>query len=280
MDTAGSVVRSLPDTDTPGTAGRTAGRGPASAAWEAPLAAFRGEPLVCRRADALPCAPEELARDILSRGEWEYWAGMRAVEKRRREWLLGRLVAKDAVGLLVQDYMGEPLTPAEIEIVPDAYGQPHAAGRWTERLGVRPALSISHSDGTAVALAALHSGRRVGIDLENLAQRREDFEAIAFSPDERQMLAAMPEALRPEWALRMWCAKESLAKALGRGFSAGIQAFHITAASLAGGEMQLELRDGALRQFPGLRGQRTIAYTAREMDFVFSTVVYQEGAIE
>jgi phosphopantetheinyl transferase len=193
---------------------------------------------------------------------------------------MGRVAAKDAVCLLVENRLGEGLAAAEVEIVPDSYGRPRTAGAWTERLGIRPAVSITHSHGTAVALAALGSSYIVGIDLEHLPRRREDFESIAFSAEERGMLDAMPADLRQEWALRMWCAKESLAKALGRGFSAGIQAFHIAAASLDSGEMQLELRDGALRQFPHLRGESMIAYTAREMDFVFSTMVCQQGAVE
>lgn len=130
--------------------------------------------------------------------------------------------------------------------------------------------------------AALHSGQLVGIDLENLARRREDFEAIAFSPDERQTLAAMPWESRQEWALRMWCAKEAVAKALGRGFSAGIQAFHIVGIISMGagsGMVQLELRDQALEHFPRFRSIPITAYTGREKDYVFSTTIYQ-GAVE
>jgi phosphopantetheine--protein transferase-like protein len=204
---------------------------------------------------------------------------MRAVEKRRHEWLLGRLVAKDAVRRLVEEHAGVRLAPADIEIRPDPYGRPEAVGPFAARLGIQPALSISHSHGTAVALAALCPGQLVGIDLENLARRSEDFEAIAFSPDERRMLAAIPRESRQEWALRMWCAKEAVAKALGRGFSIGIQAFHITGAETGSGVLQLELRDPALEHFPHLRGISIKAYTAREKDFVFSTTIYQ-GAVE
>jgi phosphopantetheinyl transferase len=78
----------------------------------------------------------------------------------------------------------------------------------------------------------------------------------------------------------MWCAKEAVAKALGRGLSAGLQAFHITSAELDTGLVQLELRDGALNQFPHLRGRPMIAYTAREADLVFSTIIYQQGAVQ
>ena len=43
-----------------------------------------------------------------------------------------------------------------------------------------------------------------------------------------RLLTALPPDLRQEWALRMWCAKEAVGKALGRGLSAGLLAFHVT----------------------------------------------------
>lgn len=265
-----------------------------SSLWNEPIAAFRQAPsehgpLVCYRLDGF--SPEffeashgiwlkVLAHLVLSRREREEWISMRAVDKRRHEWLLGRCAAKDAVRLLLEKHLHVKLSPADVQIVPDAYGRPRAEGAWTSRLGVQPAISISHSQGAAVALAALDAGQLVGIDLESLRQGREGFEAIAFSPEERHMLDAMRQDLRPEWALRMWCAKEAVAKALGRGLSAGLQAFHITSTEIDTGVVQVELRDGVLEQFPHLRGKCMTAYTAREADFVFSTIVYQQGAVQ
>jgi len=229
--------------------------------------------IACSRLDGLPCEPSLLAGLILSPGEREYWESMRAVEKRRQEWLLGRCVAKEAVRSLLERNLDLHLEPAEIEIVPDPYGRPHV------RAALRPCISIAHSHGTAVALAALDPESRVGIDLESLAHRREDFEAIAFSPDERSLLAALSPDLRQEWALRMWCAKEAVGKALGRGLSAGLLAFHIIRFEASSGAIEVELRDGALIQFPELRGTPLIVYTVRESNFVFSAIIHQQGAV-
>jgi len=235
---------------------------------------------------------------------------MRAVEKRRQEWLLGRCAAKQAVQSLLERDLGLHLPPTEIEIVPDPYGRPQvscpadrlltraapkraaperaapkgAASKRafraaTVRERLQPSLSIAHSQGTAVALTVLDPGARVGIDLESLTHRRQDFEAIAFSPDERRLLAALPMDLRQEWALRMWCAKEAVGKALGRGLSAGLLAFHIARAETASGIMEVGLRDGALNQFPQCQGKSLVVYTARESDFVFSATIYQQGAV-
>jgi len=257
--------------------------------WSEPVAAFRQQPLVCCRLDSFSSEFFEashgiwlkaLAYLVLSRRERQQWLSMRAVEKRKREWLLGRCAAKDAVRTLLEKHRGVQLSPADIEIVADPYGAPRAEGAWTQRLRIQPVISISHSHGTAVALAALDSGQSVGIDLECLSHRREDFETVAFSAEERKLLDAMPVDLRQEWALRMWCAKESVGKALGRGMAAGLHAFCITGVELDTGAVQLELRNGALDQFPHLRGKAMTAYTARETDFVFSTLIYQQGVVQ
>jgi len=233
---------------------------------------------VCVRLDDLPCEPNVLADLILSPAEREHWESMRGVEKRRHEWLLGRCVAKAAVRSLIARNSDMCLSPTGIEIVPDPYGRPLVrAATVMQRL--QPALSIAHSHGSAVALAVLDPEARVGIDLESLAHRREDFEAIAFSPDERSLLTALPPDLRQEWALRMWCAKEAVGKALGRGLSAGLLAFHIAHVENASGIVEVELRDGALAHFPGFRGKPLIVYTARESNFVFSAIIYQQGAV-
>jgi len=229
-----------------------------------------------------------LADLILSPAERAHWRSMRGVEKRRHEWLLGRCVAKEAVRSLLEKNMDLHLSPTEIEIVPDPYGRPQVkfCRSGADPLvcagppGPAPSLSIAHSQGTAVALAVLDPTALVGIDLESLTHHREDFEAIAFSPDERRLLAALPRDLRQEWALRMWCAKEAVGKALGRGLSAGLLAFHITRAVTASGIVEIELRDGALNQCPQLQGKSLNFYTACESNFVFSAIIYQQGAAE
>jgi phosphopantetheinyl transferase/acyl carrier protein len=234
------------------------------------------------RLDALPGDPDVVASLILSRGERAHWESMGAVEKRRHEWLLGRCAAKHAVQSLLERELDLRLPSTEIEIVPDAYGRPQVeycgAGPWPAAAS-HAALSIAHSHGTAVALAVLDPGARVGIDLESLTRRRQDFEAIAFSPDERRLLTALPADLTQEWALRMWCAKEAVGKALGRGLSAGLLAFHIARVEIASGIIEVGLRDGALNQFPHLQGKSLFVYTARESEFVFSAIIYQQGAV-
>ena len=228
--------------------------------------------------DTFPHAPDVLADMILTPAERAHWTAMRAVEKRRHEWLLGRYAAKEAVRLVLEKNLDVRLSPDQIEIVTDPYGCPQVEyGQQAGHL-LKPVLSIAHSQGTAVALAVLDPGARVGIDLESLAHRCEDFETVAFSPDERGLLAALPADLRSEWALRMWCAKEAVGKALGRGLSAGLLAFHIARVDLSTGAVEIELRASALDQCPQLRGKSLEVQTNRESCFVSSTFIYHQGA--
>ncbi len=232
---------------------------------------------VCCHIDRLPCAPDILAERILSPVERAYWLSLHAIEKRRREWLLGRYAAKEAVRTLLAQRRNLNLAAAEIEIVPDGYGCPRVSGAAIPE--PVPVISIAHSEGAACAAAALGAGVLLGIDLESLQRRRENFEAIAFGPGERILLANLPAAQRQEWALRMWGAKEALGKALGRGLSAGLHAFEITKLNAAAGSMELRLGDAAIAQAPSLAGKWFTVYTARDSNFVFSAMIYQQGAV-
>jgi phosphopantetheinyl transferase len=204
---------------------------------------------VCCRVDACPYEPES----ILSANEHRQWLAMRAVEKRRREWLLGRYAAKEAV----QRLLDVRLTPQSIEIVPDSNGRPQVRGTGATTAA---AVSIAHSHGVAAALAALGPAA-VGIDLENLGHPRETYESVAFSADERAWIDGLPEDLRDEWALRWWCSKEAVGKAMGRGLRDGPRVFGIRGADTTTGIVLV----GSLA-----------VQTAREADFVFAGVIHHD----
>jgi acyl transferase domain-containing protein/phosphopantetheinyl transferase len=259
-----------------------------STPWDGPLAGVSAvaEVVSCR----LETLTEELleanggiwlkvlAHLVLGRREREAWQAMSAVSKRRREWLLGRAVAKDAVRELVRRRFGLRLAPADVEVVSDARGRPEVRGAWTARLGVAPAVSISHSNGVAVALAALERDRLIGVDIESVSRRRAGFEKIAFTEQERQIVAALAEDQKLEWYLRLWCAKEAAGKALGRGLADGLLAFEVKAAELDAGDVRLQLGAALQAQVPELGGGEILTYTTREGDFVSSAVVQPRGA--
>ena len=237
-----------------------------SAPWNGPLAGVpAGAEVVGRRLDSLTEDLLEasggiwlkvLSHLVLSRAEREVWRAMKAVPSRRRDWLLGRAVAKDAVRELVRRRFGLRLRPADVEIVPDPYGRPEVRGSWTSKIDYAPAVSISHSNGVAVALAALDRGTLIGIDIESVSRRRPGFEQAAFTPRERELVASLGDEQRLEWYLRLWCAKEAAGKAVGRGLSDGLHAFEVKTAALDAGEVRLRAGRVAPRRSPGASGRR------------------------
>lgn len=131
----------------------------------------------------------------LSARETAQYAAFR-VEKRRREWLAGRLAAK----ALLADGGG---APAAFEIGMDKYGRPSCGGAL---------VTISHSGGWA--LAALKPGAAfLGADLELVEERHPAWYRDYFHPSE----LPSPD---PSEATRLWTIKEALLKALGLGLMA------------------------------------------------------------
>jgi acyl transferase domain-containing protein/phosphopantetheinyl transferase len=251
--------------------------------WEAPLAGVprRGE-VVCTRLESLTedlleanggIWQKVLASLVLSRRERGFWRAMDAASKRRRDWLLGRAAAKDAVRELVHRRFGLALAPADVEIMADENGRPEVRGAWATRLGVVPAVSISHSNGVAAALCALARGHLVGIDIESVSRRRPGFEKAAFTERERGIVASLGDAQRPEWYLRLWCAKEAVGKALGRGLADGLHALEATTAEFDAGAIRVRLGESLRAQFPDLGRRDIVTYTAREGDYVSCAVV-------
>lgn len=139
--------------------------------------------------------------------------------------------------------------PVEVAVLPHAAGVPAEAvarawlaaalGLSPDRLGFdrgahgRPMLRVdaratpfdcnwSHSGGRlAVALGA---GLRVGVDIERPRARPRAVELAQrfFTAPEAEALATLPESAREPAFLRLWCAKEAVLKAHGRGLAFGL----------------------------------------------------------
>ena len=62
-----------------------------------------------------------------------------------------------------------------------------------------------------------HPSASVGLDFETIESRDASFLRLAFDASELQLVGAVPSALREEWYMRLWCAKEAVSKALGTG---------------------------------------------------------------
>ncbi|MCD9032783.1 4'-phosphopantetheinyl transferase superfamily protein [Luteimonas sp. Y-2-2-4F] len=118
----------------------------------------------------------------------------------------------------VRAWMAALLARALDEPLPrDAYGRP--------RLPAEAGADASWSHSGGGLLMALGRGVRVGCDLEWQRPRPRALELAQrfFHPNEAAWLAAMPDAaLRDRVFVRLWCAKEAVLKAHGRGLAFGL----------------------------------------------------------
>jgi phosphopantetheinyl transferase len=208
-----------------------------------------------------------LAHLILSRAERAEWRELAGDSRRRSEWLRGRAAAKDAVRLLLRRNCGMDVFPADVEIMYDERRAPRVNPRWRDP-DDPPTISIAHSGEVAIAVAgdAWHAG--VGVDIELTRALPDGFAESALSPDERRFATDGDGRL-----LALWCAKESAAKALGRGFGGNPQRFVVRAFDAETGVAEIGLAAGAnrtddadevlLTAYTVSTGELTIATTVR-----------------
>ena len=215
-----------------------------------------------------------LAHLALGRREREIWRGLRTPEPRRLEWLLGRVVAKDALRAFLEERHGLRLAPADVEILPDANGRPVPGGAWTRDVPRAPILSLSHAGGVAVAVVGEgQAGAGVGVDVEHAGRMKEETKDLAFTSAEQALLDAVGDG--PErWPLRLWCAKEAVAKALGLGLAGGPRGIVAEQLDAARGTVRLRLSGEMALRLPAVDGRTFVAHTARERDVVVATSLY------
>jgi phosphopantetheine--protein transferase-like protein len=213
-----------------------------------------------------------LAHIILSRREREIWLRLTEADKRRREWLLGRLVAKDAVRLFLKEKYGIKSCPADIEIFSDEYGRPIVRGDLVNELGCQLSISIAHWGEGSAALAGECTGHEgVGIDAEPLGRSHEGLEEIAFTAEEGTHLSAVPLSRRKEWLLRLWCSKEAVAKALGRGMVGNPRNLLIQDVDVETGSVTVRIAGELAQKLSDYADKSLIAYTGCDEALVFAT---------
>jgi len=222
---------------------------------------------------------QTLAHLVLSKRERRLWDSLHMPEPRRLEWLLGRVVAKDALRSYLEQRYGMILCPADLEILPGEYGRPLPQGAWSRDIARVPLLSLSHVDGVAVALVGdSDTAAGVGVDVEHVGRMREETARLTFTPGEQALLASIPNARREDWPLRLWCAKEAVAKALGRGAVGGPPTLVIEQLAPDTGMVQVRLTGEMARRFPGAT-KPIVASTAREGDLIVAVSLYPLGEI-
>lgn len=160
--------------------------------------------------------------DATERAEYE-----RLNPRQQRYWTLGRVVAKDALRHWLLENGADSVFPIELRLRHDERGAPLVESDIPEVAGLN--VSVAHTDWVGVAIVG--HDRRVGIDIEPVADRSDRFTELIAGPAERQVVADAERAGHPpdELRTRCWCAKEAVAKARGTGLEGNPRGFEIDA---------------------------------------------------
>jgi 4'-phosphopantetheinyl transferase EntD len=129
-------------------------------------------------------------------------------QRRRQDWLAGRLAAKRAVRTLFRDRGDRVPRYSSIEVANDAAGAPLLTLMDRPRAPERVGLSIAHSDGTAVA--AVSDRCIVGVDIE--AGRSLDTRLVRRVLTSAELARWSAGSVRPS-PIALWTAKEAAFKA-------------------------------------------------------------------
>lgn len=201
-----------------------------------------------------------LARFYLHVDEMPAFRDKAGNPKRREQWLLGRIAAKDAVRSWIakQSDASEMLHPAAFVIENNAAGQPVVQLRSTS--ATPPAVSISHCEDRAIAIV---HGEAAGVDLERIIAPDNELLETITTERERKLLMRFAEAERPAWATRLWCAKETAGKLEGTGVDGSPRGFEASALDVHEALEILHLKSG----------RRTLVNTIQEGEFIVAYAV-------
>jgi phosphopantetheinyl transferase len=185
----------------------------------------------------------------------------------KRQWLLGRIAAKDAARHWLWESGEGEIYPAEIQVYNDESGRPFLTGAHDR---VLPELTVSIAHRAEVGVAIVRPGP-CGIDVEEIVEHHVDTYAAACGPDELALLADHAEASGERdavWFARFWTAKEAVAKLLGTGLRGAPEKFEVISAApdrltvRVGGREHL-VRCAAIGNPPGLvTREYIVAWTA------------------
>lgn len=143
------------------------------------------------------------------------------VERRRRDYLAGRLAAKRALRAACREAGGQVPPYSAIDVWNDAAGAPHVR---IDTGDERFSISIAHTDGAAVALAGRAASGTVGVDIETTRPLDLSLVSRVLTPAELARLRGASEDPSP---LALWTAKEAALKAAHR-FCAALRDVELT----------------------------------------------------
>ncbi|MFP4444872.1 MAG: beta-ketoacyl synthase N-terminal-like domain-containing protein [Desulfosudaceae bacterium] len=255
-----------------------------SETWTAPVEAWPDSSQYhCRRLARLFTGDDDFwklvfSHLILNHTERQVFANLGESNQRQVQWLMGRLAAKDAVRTILKQRYDMEAGPADVEITPDEYGCPVPTGTWEDKVEEPVRLSLSHTTGMAAAIAGQPgNGLGIGIAVECLDRRREGMESIALGPEEKTVLQSALTSADPEWLLRVWCAKEAVSKACGRGLPGGPRDLVVKELEPETGAIRLEISGTFARTFPSLQGAAAQVHTLRQDNIIVASAMVNKG---
>jgi phosphopantetheinyl transferase len=149
---------------------------------------------------------------------------------RRRQWLLGRIAAKDAVRFQQWDAGHTGIYPIEVAITNHATGRPEVHLRPGKGL-LDCDVSLAHCAEVGVALAMPRGEGSPGIDVVEITDRADTTHQYALTAGEQALLARLGGD-RALWFARFWAAKEAVGKSMGTGLDGAPRKFVVTNADL------------------------------------------------
>ena len=140
----------------------------------------------------------------------------------QRDWIAGRIAAKDALRCAAWNAGAPSLFPIEVTLHPR---RTHRPPLFVE--SPKTPLSISHCQGVAMA-ALLHQrgdSRSLGVDLQSVESRPYSWRKASFHSSELKELDGLPQSKHKEALTLWWSLKEAAAKcASHRGLTEGLGA--------------------------------------------------------
>jgi 4'-phosphopantetheinyl transferase len=120
---------------------------------------------------------------------------------------------------VVRDWLGEQLqcAPDAVALARDVLGRPRLCA-------AQSGFDVNWSHSGDGLMVALGEGVSVGVDLERMRPRPRALEIARrfLATSEADWLAGLPEAAQGLAFIRLWCAKEAVLKAHGRGLAFGL----------------------------------------------------------
>ena len=133
----------------------------------------------------------------------------------------GYILAHGALRRILSGYCGA--APQQLRFDPGRFGKPYLSDP-PDRL----CFNLSHC--ADLALVAVTSGARVGVDVETSARRLNELELVIdryFGGEERAFIEAAGPARRMQAFCTLWTRREAVAKALGLDLGAAVKGFDI-----------------------------------------------------